>query len=167
MACPPAKKKKSSAKSVKVSNSVPTSPSASTSSSSISADSSVPDSEGDSGLSNFEQSDSGDRHSEPEPIALDIINKPEVEEDMATDLRADFKERHLKRLHEAIEVVTCPTKRTCPKEVQGEPMKDAFPMPMPPSDVAGSSSKLIAGNETYPAQDGTPGGPAPVEEDLD
>lgn len=167
MACPPAKKKKSSAKSVKVSNSVPTSPSASTSSSSISADSSVPDSEGDSGLSNFEQSDSGDRHSEPEPIALDIINKPEVEEDMATDLRADFKERHHKRLHEAIEVVSCLAKRTRPEGVQEELMKDVFPMPVPPPDAAESSRVPTAGKETYSAQDGIPGGPAPVEEYLD
>lgn len=149
MACPPAKKKKSSAKSVKVSTSVPTSPSASTSSVSTSADSSVPNSEGDSGLSDFEQSDSGHRHFEPEPITLDVINKPNVEEGMATDLRADFKERHHKCLHEAIEVVACLAKRTRPEGVQEEPMKDVFPMPVPPPDAVGSSRVSTAGKETY------------------
>lgn len=117
MACHLAKKKKSSAKSVKVSTSIPTLPSASTSSASTLVDSSVPNLEGDSVLLDFEQSDSGHCHSELELIALDVINKPEMEEGMATDLRADFKERHHKRLHEAIEVVACPAKRTCPKGV--------------------------------------------------
>lgn len=86
---------------------------------------------------------------------------------MATDLRADFKERHRKCLHEAIDVVACPAKRTCPEGFQGEPMKDAFPMPMPSSDAAGFSSMSTVGKEIYLAQDGTLGGPAPVEEDLD
>ena len=167
MACPPAKKKKSSAKAVKVSTPIPTSSSASTPSASTLANSSVPNSKGDLGFSDFEQSDSGPHYSEPEPIALDVINELEVEEGMATDLRADFKKRHRKRLHEAIKVVACPTKRTCPEGVQGEPMKDAFPMPMPPSDAARSNSMPTTGKETYPAQDGTLGGSAPIEEDLD
>lgn len=117
MACHSAKKKKSSAKLVKVSTSVPILSSASTSSAFTSTDNSVPNSEGDSGLSEFEQSDLGHRHSEPEPIELDVINKLEVEEGMATDLRVDFKKRHHKRLHEAIQVVACPAKRTCPEGV--------------------------------------------------
>ena len=146
---------------------MPTSPSASIPSSSTLADNFIPNSEGDSGLSDFEQSDLSPHYSKPKPIALDVINELEVEEGMAIDLRADFKERHRKRLHEVIEVVACPAKRTCPEGVQGEPMKDVFPIPMPPSDVAGSSSMPTAGKETYPAQDGTLGGPAPIEEDLD
>ena len=91
VACPSAKKKKSSAKAVKVSTPVPTSSSASTLSASTSTDSSVSNSEGDSGLSDFERSDSSPRHFEPKLISLDVINEPEVEEGMATDLRANFK----------------------------------------------------------------------------
>ena len=87
MACPLAKKKKSSAKAVKVSTLVPVSLSASTPSASTLADSSVLDSEGDLGLPDFEQSDSGLHHSEPDPIALGVINKPEVDKGMATNLR--------------------------------------------------------------------------------
>ena len=86
---------------------------------------------------------------------------------MATNLRVDFKERHHKRLHEAIEVVSCPAKRTCLEGVQGEPMKDVFPMLVPPSNAAGSSSVSTTRKETYLAQDGTPGDSAPVDEDLD
>lgn len=86
---------------------------------------------------------------------------------MMTDLRVGFKERHHKCLHEAIEVDASPTKRTCSKGVQGEPKKDASPEPMPSSDVTGSSSVLAVGKEACPTQDGAPGGPAHVEEDLD
>lgn len=57
-------------KTVKVSTLVPVSLFVFTPFASISADSFVPDSEGDLGLPNFEQSDSGPRHSEPEPIVL-------------------------------------------------------------------------------------------------
>lgn len=46
-------------------------------------------------------------------------------------------------------------------------MKYAHPMPVPLLDAAGSSSVPTAGKETCPAQDETPGGPTPVEEDLD
>lgn len=78
-------------------------------------DSSVQAFEGNFDLPDFERSDSGPRSSEPEsePIALCVINELEVEDDMATDLRVGFKERHRKRLHVAIEVVAPPTKRVC------------------------------------------------------
>ena len=75
-------------------------------------DSSILDSEGCLGLPDFEISESGLCHSKSEPIALNVINKPEVEEGIATDLRADFKERHRKHLHEAIEVDAFLAKRT-------------------------------------------------------
>ena len=110
-------KKKSSAKVVKASNPVPVSPSTSTHSTSTSMDSSILDSEGCLGLPNFEISESGLCHSKSEPIALSVINKLEVEEGIATDLRADFKERHRKHLHEAIEVDASLTKRTYSKGV--------------------------------------------------
>ncbi|RVW23190.1 hypothetical protein CK203_099567 [Vitis vinifera] len=86
-ACSPAKKKKSSAKTVKVSTSVPTSPSASTPSTSTSVDSSVRNSEGGSDLPDFERSDSSPRHSEPELIALSVINDQEVEEGMGEPMK--------------------------------------------------------------------------------
>ena len=141
-ACSSAKKKKSSAKVVKVLTSVPTSPSSSTLSSSTSMDSSIPDSKGGSGLPDFERSDSGPRHSEPEPIALSVINELEVDEGMMTDLRAGFKERHRKRLHEAIKVNASLTKRTCP---EGEPMKDASLMLGPPPNVVGLATCRLLG----------------------
>ena len=120
-ACSPAKKKKSSAKTVKVSTSVPASPSASTPSTSTSVDSSVRNSEGGSDLPDFERSDSSPRHSEPELIALSVINDQEVEEGMVNDLRANFKERHHKCLHEAIEVDASLAKRTCLRGFMGSP----------------------------------------------
>lgn len=83
---------------------------------------------------------------------------------MVTDLRAGFKERHRKRLHEAIEVNASPTKRTCP---EGEPMKDASLILGPPPNVVGSSNVPIVGKETGLTQDGAPGGSTPVEKDLD
>lgn len=86
---------------------------------------------------------------------------------MTTDLKANFKERHCKHLHETIKVVASLAKRTCPEGVQEEPMKDAPPMPVPPLDAAGSSSMPIARKETCPAQDETLSGPTPIEEDLD
>lgn len=46
-------------------------------------------------------------------------------------------------------------------------MKDAPPMPMPPSDAAGSSSMPTASKETCLARDETLGGPVLVKEDLD
>lgn len=120
-ACSPAKKKKSSAKTVKVSTLVPTSASASTPSAFTSADSSFPNSEGGSDLPDFERSDSGPRHSEPKPIALSVINDQEVEKGMTNDLRANFKERHRKRLHEAIEVDASLAKRTYLRGFRGSP----------------------------------------------
>ncbi|KAJ9687280.1 hypothetical protein PVL29_015957 [Vitis rotundifolia] len=115
--CPPVKKKKSSVKAVKTSVPAPASPFASTPSASTSTDSSAPTLEVNLDLSNSGQSDSGILYSEPEPIALGAINEPKLEEGMPTDLRPDFKERHRKRLHEAITVDTPPAKRTCPEGV--------------------------------------------------
>lgn len=125
---------------VKVSTPVVALPSISTPSASTSTNSSVLNSEGDSDLPDFERSDLGLRRSELEFIALDVIDEPEVEGDMVTDYRVGFKERRRKLLYETIEVAALPTKRTCPEEVQEEPMKDAPPTPVPTPDAAGSSS---------------------------
>lgn len=69
VACPSAKKKKSSAKAVKVSTPVLVLLSTSTPSAYTSADSSVLDSECDLGLPDFKQNDSGHRHSETRPYS--------------------------------------------------------------------------------------------------
>lgn len=59
-------------------------------------------------------SDPGTRPSETEleSIVLKIINEPK-NEDM-NDLRVEFKEKHRKRLHEAINMVLPPAKKACP-----------------------------------------------------
>ena len=169
MACSPVKKKKPCAKVTKVSASVPASPSASTPSSSTSADSSIQASEGSFDFLDFERSDSGARLYEPksEPIALNVINEPEVEDDMATDLRADFKERHRKCLHEAIEVAVPPAKRACLVGVHEEPMRDVPPGLVLPLDTVGLSNIPTVEKEISMVPDGAPGGAAPVEEVLD
>lgn len=86
---------------------------------STSADSSIQAFEGNFDFSDFERSGLVACLFEPElePITLYVINEPEVEDDMTTDLRVDFKERHHKCLHEAIEVVALPAKRACPEGV--------------------------------------------------
>ena len=111
-ACPSVKKKKSSAKAVKDSIPALTLLSVSTPSTSNSTNSSALALDGNLDLTNFERNDSGIRHFESKPIELDTINKPKVEEGMATDLRVDFNERHYKCLHEVIAVDTPPAKRT-------------------------------------------------------
>ena len=153
----------------KVSASVPASPSASTPFSSTSADSSIQASEGSFDFLDFERSDSGARLSEPksEPIALNVINEPEVEDDMATDLRADFKERHRKCLHEAIEVAVPPAKRAYLVGVQEEPMRDVPPGLVLPLDTVGLNNIPIVEKEISVVPDEAPGGAAPVEEVLD
>lgn len=86
---------------------------------------------------------------------------------MSTDLRVGFKEGHRKRLYESIEVVTSPPKRSCPEKVREEPMRNDSTTPMPPSDVARSSSVAAAANEACLALVGAPGDPTSVEEGLD
>lgn len=169
MTCHPVKKKKPSAKTTKVSTSVPASPSASTHFASTSLDSSVQALEGNFDFPDFERSDSGARPSEPEPepITLNVINKPKMEDNMATDLRAGFKERHHKHFHKAIEVAAPPTKRACLKGVQEEPMRDVIPGPMPPSDAMGLSSMPAVEKEISTVPNGAPSGVAPVNEVLD
>ena len=169
MACPPVKNNKPCAKATKVSASVPASPSASTPSASTSVDNSIQASESSFDFLDFERSDSGARPSEPESelIALNVINEPEVEDDMATDLRADFKERHRKCLHEAIEVATPPAKRACLVGVQEEPMRDVPPGPVLPLDTVGLSNVSAVEKEISVVPDGAPGGAAPIEEVLD
>lgn len=86
---------------------------------------------------------------------------------MSTDFRVGFKEGHRKGLYESIEVVTPPPKRSCPKKVREEPMRNDSIMPMPPSDVARSSSVTVAAKEACLAPAEAPGDPTSVEEDLD
>lgn len=152
---------------VKILTPIPASPSVSTPFAFISVDSSVPYSESDLDLPKSERRDLGPRHFDPEPIALGVINEPEVEEGMTTDLRAGFKERHRKRLYETIDVIAPSPKRTRLEEVREEPMRGTSMMPVPSPDVAGSSNVSAAEKETYPTQDRALGGLAPVKKDLD
>lgn len=102
----------------KASITVPDSPYTSTPSSSNSTNSSVQASEGDFDSLRLDPSDPGTCPSEPELelIILRVINKSEAEGDMSTDLRVGFKERHRKRLHEAIDMVPPPAKKACPEK---------------------------------------------------
>lgn len=84
---------------------------------------------------------------------------------MSTDLRVGFKEGHRKHLYESIEVVTPPPKRSCLEKVREEPMRNDSTMP--PSDVARSSSVVVAAKEACLAPAGAPSDPTSVEEDLD
>ena len=74
-------------------------------------------SEGDSNPPRLDTINSGTGPSqlEPESIALGVVNEPEEEEDM-NDLRAEFMERHRKRLYEAIDIVHFPAKRPYPEK---------------------------------------------------
>lgn len=88
------------------------------------------------------------------------------------DLRAGFKERHYKRHHEVIDMVSPPAKKACSKRAHEEPTRKVHPVAMPPPDVAGPSSAPIAekeadGKESGPAMGEAPGDAAPVEEVLD
>lgn len=132
-------------------------------------DSSIQALEGNFDFPDLKRSDLGACHSEPEPepITLNVINEPEMEDDMATDLRAGFKERHCKHFHKAIEVAAPPTKRACLEGVQEEPMRDVLSGPMPPSDATGPSSVPAVEKEISTVPNGVPSGAAPVDEVLD
>lgn len=91
---------------------------------------------------------------------------------MSNYLRAGFKERHHKRLHEDIDMTPTPTKRTCPKRVQEESVREVPQVAVPPSDVLGSSSvstveRKTSGKETGLATGEALGGAAPADEALD
>lgn len=91
---------------------------------------------------------------------------------MSNYLRAGFKERHHKRLHEAINMTPTPTKRTCPERVQEESVREVPQVVVPPSDVLRSSSVSIVERETSGKEAGSAtgealGGAAPADEALD
>lgn len=88
---------------------------------------------------------------------------------MSTNLRAGFKERHHKHLHETIDMAPSLTKRTCLERVQEELEREVPPVAVPPSDVAGSSNAPAVEKETGKKEAGsTPdkalGGAAPTKE---
>lgn len=116
---PPEKRKKTIAKAIKAKTLAPESQSTSTASMSSRSTSSAQASDGDSSSLRLDPSDPGTHHSEPklESITLIVINEPKEEEDMSNDLRVSFKERHHKRLHEAIDMTHFPAKKTCPERV--------------------------------------------------
>ena len=153
----------------KASTLVPKFPTTSTPSASNSADSSVQAFEGDSDSLRLDPNNPGTYHFELElePITLRFIDEPEAEKDMLADLRADFKERHRKRLHEAINMVPSPAKKACPEGAQEEPGREVPLMPVPPPDTMGPSSAPAAEKEVGSTLGGASSGTTPVEEVLD
>ncbi|KAJ9678103.1 hypothetical protein PVL29_022866 [Vitis rotundifolia] len=67
---------------------------------------------------------------------------------MAENLRADFKERRQKCLSKFIAIATPLAKRPCPEKTREAPVLNTPPTLMPPSDVVGSSSVLVAKSPT-------------------
>lgn len=169
-ACLPTKKnKKPSVKTTNALTPVPASPFASTLLASNSADSSVQAFKGNFDILDFKRSGSGacPSKSEPKPIAFKVINEPEEKEDMSTDLRAGFKERHHKRLHKAIDVVPPLAKRARPERVQEEPEREVPLMPVPPLDITRPNSAPVAEKEADPTPGGASDGATVAEEVLD
>lgn len=148
---------------------IPTSPSTSTPSASNSGNSSVQASDDNFDLLEFEQSGLSVCPSklELEPIALRVVNESDKEKNMLTNLRASFKERHRKRLHEAINVVPPLSKRACLERVQEKLGRKVSSMPVPPSDITRPSSASTVEKEVDPALNGASVGVAATEEVLD
>lgn len=69
------------------------------------------------------------------PMAPLIIYEVKEEEDMAVNLRADFKEKECKRLFESIVVATPPTKKSCAEIPHATPILDIPSEPKPSSDA--------------------------------
>lgn len=167
------KKKKTITKAIQVATLALESPSTSTASTSSRSTSSALASEGDSSSLRLDPNDPGTRLSELEPksMALKVINESEEEENM-NDFKSGFKERHCKRHHEAIDMVSPPAKKACPERAHEEPARKVPPVVVPPPDVAGPSSAPIAekeanGKESSPATGEAPGDADPIEEVLD
>lgn len=124
------KKRKTLVKVTKAPTLAPASPSTS----SLSAlDSSAHISESVSSSSRLDPSDLGTCSSKPElkPIAFRVIHESEEEEeDKSNDLRVGFKERHYKRLYEAIDMVPPPTKKACPEKAREEPWREVSSTPV-------------------------------------
>lgn len=133
VAHPLAEKKKKKTTLVKVTK-APTLALASPSTSSLSAlDSSAHISESVSSSSRLDPSEWGTCPSEPElePIDFRVIHESEEEEeDKSNDLRVGFKERHYKRLYEAIDMVSPPTKKACPEKAREEPGREVPSTPV-------------------------------------
>lgn len=168
------KKKKTIAKAIKAATPAPESPSTSTAFASNRSTSFAQASEGDSSSLRLDPSDPRTRPSElePESIALGVINEPKEEEDMSTDLRVGFKERHRKCFHKAIDMALPSAKRTCSERVQEESEREVPLVTVPQPDVVGPSSTLAAQRETGEKEAGPAlrkalGSTAPVKEALD
>ena len=79
------------------------------------------------------------------------------------DLIAEFKEKHHKRLYEAIDMVPPPAKKACLEMAQEKPTRGAPPMVVPQSNVAGPSSAPTTEKEAGLTTGEAPGDAAPVE----
>ena len=131
----------------------------------VSAANTVPDLETDLDLPRVEPD------TKAEFVVPRIIHEPEGEDNMATNLRAGFRERQCKCLSEYIAVTTPPTKRSCTEAPYEALVQDTLSVAMPPTDVArpsnASTAKSSARENTYPIRDGASTDPAPIDDDLD
>ena len=101
---------------------------------------------------------------ELKPVVLYIILELEEEEEdleaqMAPNLRVGFKQRHCKRLSEALLTTPPLAKKTRLEVSHEEPILDAPMVQVPPSDVVRSEQELIASpsvEDIFPMEDGTP-----------
>lgn len=150
------KKKKTLVKVTKAPTPAPASPSTY----SLSAlDSSAHISESVSSSSRLDPSDLGTCPSEPElePIAFRVIHESkEEEEDKSNDLRVGFKERHYKRLYEAIDMVPPPTKKACPEKAREEPGREVPSTPVARRMLWGLAACLLLRNRLPRPQEGGP-----------
>lgn len=147
------KKKITFVKVTKALTSVPSSPSTSSSASGSSGYAS----EGFYSFLRPDLSNSGTTPSEPEPepIASGATNESKkIVVDMSVDLRVGFKERHRKRLYEAIDMVLSHAKKACPKMAWEGTEREAPTTPAPQPDAMEPSSVPAAEEETGPAPRG-------------
>ena len=79
---------------------------------------------------------------------------------MALNLRVGFKERHRKRLFEALLYAPLPDKKIYPEAFREEPISDAPTTQVAPSNAARSKQELVMSSfvekDVCPAENGTP-----------
>ena len=163
--CHPAKKKKLATQPIKKAPASPlASSSASASFTSFSADSTKLDSMADSSTAGTNP------ETEVEPMVPCIICEPKGEEDMAKNLKSDFKERQRKWLSESITVAPPPAKKSYTEVLRPAPVSTIPSASKPTADVAlpncVSVARLSAGKDARHDQFGPSTGSAPISNDF-
>lgn len=83
-----------------------------------------------------------------ESVVPCIIYEEERSEDMAANLRVDFKERQCKRLFESITVISLSAKKTCMEILYPELVSTIAPT-LEPSAVAAGTSHVSDGRPSF------------------